>query len=85
MWKDGITVKELMRHFKISKSTVMRYRRSLELDARGEDQFRKIPDRPEWAKVALSNKSKYVHLNGLEGSITLSQKDADRYWQRRSN
>ena len=85
MWNDGITVKEMMRHFKISKSTVMRYRRSLELDARGEDQFRKIPDRPEWTKVALTNKSKYVHLNGLEGSITLSQKDADRYWQRHSD
>ena len=38
--------------------------------------------RPEWTKVALSNKSKYVHLNGLEGSITLSQKEADRYWKK---
>ena len=71
-----------MNHFKISKSTIMRYRRSLNLEPRGEDQFRKIPDRPEWTKVDLDNKSKYVHLNGLDGSITLSQKKADRYWKK---
>ena len=82
MWTEGIAVKDMMNHFKISKSTIMRYRRSLELKPRGEDQYRKIPDRPEWTKVDLDNKSKYVHLNGLEGSITLPQKKADRYWKK---
>jgi len=82
MWNDGVSAKTMMNHFKISKSTIMRYRRSLNLEARGEDNSKKMTERPEWTKVALSNKSKYVHLNGLEGSITLSQKEADRYWKK---
>ncbi len=82
MWNDGVSAKTMMNHFKISKSTIMRYRRSLNLEARGEDNSKKMTVRPEWTKVALSNKSKYVHLNGLEGSITLSQKEADRYWKK---
>ena len=82
MWNDGVSAKTMMNYFKISKSTIMRYRRSLNLEARGEDNSKKMTERPEWTKVALSNKSKYVHLNGLEGSITLSQKKADRYWKK---
>ena len=82
MWNDGVSAKTMMNYFKISKSTIMRYRRSLNLEARGEDNSKKMTERPEWIKVALSNKSKYVHLNGLEGSITLPQKKADLYWKK---
>jgi len=40
--------------------------------------------RPEWASVALDNKSKYTHINGIENAVTWSQKRADEYWAKRA-
>jgi hypothetical protein len=51
----------------------------------GKDQLRDIAKRPEWASVALDNKSKYTHINGIENAImTWSQKRADEYWAKRA-
>ena len=84
MWEDGITIPKMAKAFKVSTTTIRRYRRSLGLPARGKDKLRDITKRPEWASVALENKSKYTHINGIENAVTWSQKKADEYWANRA-
>ena len=84
MWDGGSTVSEIAKEFNVSNTTVKRYRKSLGLPARGKDQLRDITKRPEWASVALDNKSKYTHINGIENAMTWSQKRADEYWAKRA-
>ena len=74
MWEDGVTIPKMAKAFNVSTTTIRRYRRSLGLPARGKDQLRDITKRPEWASVALKNKSKYTHINGIEKAMTWSQK-----------
>ena len=84
MWEEGIPIPEIAKEFNVSNTTVKRYRKSLGLPARGKDQLRDIAKRPEWASVALDNKSKYTHINGIENAMTWSQKRADEYWAKRA-
>ena len=84
MWEDGVTIPKMAKAFNVSTTTIRRYRRSLGLPARGKDQLRDITKRPEWASVALDNKSKYTHINGIENAVTWSQKKADEYWAKRA-
>ena len=84
MWEDGVTIPKMAKAFNVSTTTIRRYRRSLGLPARGKDQLRDITKRPEWASVALKNKSKYTHINGIENAMTWSQKKADEYWAKRA-
>ena len=84
MWEDGVTIPKMAKAFNVSTTTIRRYRRSLGLPARGKDQLRDITKRPEWASVALDNKSKYTHINGIENAMTWSQKKADEYWAKRA-
>ena len=84
MWEDGVTIPKMAKAFNVSTTTIRRYRRSLGLPARGKDHLRDITKRPEWASVALKNKSKYTHINGIENAMTWSQKRADEYWAKRA-
>ena len=84
MWEKGITIPKMAKAFNVSTTTIRRYRRSLGLPARGKDHLRDITKRPEWASVALDNKSKYTHINGIEKAMTWSQKKADEYWSKRA-
>jgi DNA invertase Pin-like site-specific DNA recombinase len=84
MWEDGVTIPKMAKAFNVSATTIRRYRRSLGLPARREDHLRDITKRPEWASVALKNKSKYTHINGIEKAMTWSQKKADEYWAKRA-
>ena len=82
LWEEGKTVRELSDFFKISQSTVKRYRRSLGLEQRGSNTL-EIAKRPEWVSYLLKNKRNKVHTYGLENANEWEQEKANQFWKNR--